>query len=383
MDYSSGLENLFQDGYELLKDKRVGLVTNHTGLTRNLESNIDLFFNHPDINLVRLFAPEHGVRGNIQAGVKVSNSVDKYTGLPVYSLYGKQKKPTPEILTELDILIYDIQDIGVRFYTYVSTLFYCLESCAENDITFMVLDRLNPIGRKVEGNLVQAGFESFVGLYPIPLRHGMTVGELANWANTECKVGAKLEIIKQKGWSGEYFDRMNLLWIPPAPNIPHFETALVYPITCLFEGTNISEGRGTANPFEYIGAPWIDPYQLIKHSEDTRPGIRLRPVYFTPTFSKHKGIECGGIQVLIEDRDKINSFLTGLSLLKTCIDLYPDRFTWIKSGAEEDKYFFDLLMGTDRVRLELMNGKQPLDIISGWEEERLEFISNRKKYLLY
>jgi len=384
MDYVSGLDNFLEGRYTIVKGNKVGLVTNHTGLNRNLKSNIDLFFDHSDINLTTLFSPEHGIRGNVEDAIKINNSIDFYTKLPIYSLYGRYEKPTPTMLKDIDILIYDIQDIGVRFYTYLSTLFYCLESCAENNISFIVLDRLNPIGRKVEGNLVQPNFQSFFGLYPLPQRHGMTVGELSKWMNSEFNIEAELKVIKLRGWHGEYFDQMEeLLWIPPSPNIPHFGTAVVYPITCLFEGTNISEGRGTTNPFEYIGAPWIDPYKLNEYlKEKALAGILFRPVFFVPTFSKHKGIECGGVQVLIKDRDRSNSFLTGLTLLRAILDLYPNEKIWLEPD-EGDKYFFDLLMGTDQVRKELNEGKEPIDIINSWQKDKEQFMSVRRKHFMY
>ena len=384
MDYVSGLEKFLECRYTTVKGNKVGLVTNHTGLNRNLKSNIDLFFDHSDINLTALFSPEHGIRGNVEDAIKINNSIDFYTKLPIYSLYGRYEKPTPIMLEDIDILIYDIQDIGVRFYTYISTLFYCLESCAENNISFIVLDRLNPIGRKVEGNLMQPNFQSFFGLYPLPQRHGMTVGELVKWANSEFNIGAELEVVKLGGWHGEYLDQIgDLLWIPPSPNIPHFKTALVYPITCLFEGTNISEGRGTANPFEYIGAPWIDPFKLNKYmKEKALAEILFRPVFFVPTFSKYKGVECGGVQVLIKDRDKLDSYLTGLTLLRAILYLYPNEKIWLEPG-EGDKYFFDLLMGTDQVRKELNKGKEPIDIINSWQKDKEQFMSVRRKYLMY
>jgi len=384
MDYVSGLDNFLEGRHTIVKGNKVGLVTNHTGLNRNLKSNIDLFFDHSDIILTTLFSPEHGIRGNVEDAIKINNSIDFYTKLPIYSLYGRYEKPTPTMLKDIDILIYDIQDIGVRFYTYISTLFYCLESCAENNISFIVLDRLNPIGRKVEGNLVQPNFQSFFGLYPLPQRHGMTVGELSKWMNSEFNIGAELEVFKLRSWHGEYFDQMKeLLWIPPSPNIPHFKTALVYPITCLFEGTNISEGRGTANPFEYIGAPWIDPYKLNEYlKEKALAGILFRPIFFVPTFSKYKGVECGGLQVLVKDRDKLDSYLTGLTLIKAILNLYPNEKIWLEPD-EGDKYFFDLLMGTDQVRKELNKGKEPIDIINSWQKDKEQFMSVRRKYLMY
>jgi len=384
MGYVSGLDNFIESRHAIVKGNKVGLVTNHTGVNRNLKSNIDLFFAHSDISLTTLFSPEHGFRGNVEDAIKINNSIDFYTKLPIYSLYGRYEKPTPTMLKDIDILIYDIQDIGVRFYTYISTLFYCLKSCAENNISFIVLDRLNPIGRKVEGNLVQPNFQSFFGFYPLPQRHGMTVGELSKWINSEFNIEAELKVIKLRGWHGEYFDQMEeFLWIPPSPNIPHFGTALVYPITCLFEGTNISEGRGTTNPFEYIGAPWIDPYKLNEYLEEKAlAGILFRPVFFVPTFSKYKGIECGGVQILIKDRDGLDSYLTGLTLLKAILDLYPNEKIWLEPD-EGDKYFFDLLMGTDQVRKELNKGKEPIDIINSWQKDKEQFMSVRRKYLMY
>ncbi len=384
MVYRTGLDLFIAEQYELVKAKRVGLVTNHTGLDRNLQSNIDLLQQHPEIKLVALYGPEHGVRGNVQAGVKVGHNIDQYTGLPVYSLYGREKKPTAEILAGVDVLIFDLQDIGLRFYTYISTLFYCLESCAENELDLIVLDRLNPLGRRVEGNLVNPAYQSFIGLYPIPQRHGMTAGELARWANQQYGLGARLAVVELEGWQGEYFDHLDLQWIPPSPNIPQFKTALLYPVTCLFEGTNISEGRGTANPFEYIGAPWIDPYRLCDYLRERElPGVKLRPVFFAPTFSKHKDKECGGVQLLLENRDEVDSFLTGLTILQAIFELYPAESNWLIPANQQHKYFFDLLMGSDQVRIGLAEGRAVADIMDNWCREREDFIANSRKYILY
>ena len=384
MEYVTGLERFLAKYYTKVKGKRVGLVTNHTGLTRDLKSNVDLFYQHPDINLVALYGPEHGVRGNARAGAKVEGGVDQITGLPVYSLYGSTKKPTPEMLADIDVLIFDIQDLGVRFYTYISTLFYCMESCAENDLSLIVLDRYNPLGRKVEGNIVKEEYRSFIGLYPIPQRHGMTVGELGQWARGEMDIDLDLEVIPLEGWQGEYFDQMEIPWIPPSPNIPQFETALAYPVTCLIEGTNLSEGRGTANPFEYIGAPWIDPYKLINRLEAKKlAGVKFRPTFFVPTFSKHQEKECGGIHLIIDERHKIDSFLTGLTILQEILRLYPEETEFLDPFKEGMKHFFDLHMGTDGVRKALLAGAESSQIVEKWNEERERFRSDREKYLLY
>lgn len=382
--YRTGLEIFLDKKYNLVKGKRVGLVTNHTGLTTDLKSNVDLFYNHPEINLVKLFGPEHGVRGNIGAGDKVSDMVDEKTGLPVVSLYGKNKKAGPHLLEDIDTLIFDIQDIGVRFYTYVSTLLYSIESCGENDIELIVLDRMNPLGRKVEGNLVEDEFRSFIGLYPIPHRYGMTFGELARWANVEFSLKADLKVIKTAGWQGEYFDEIDSFWIPPSPGIPHYNTALVYPITCMLEGSNISEGRGTANPFEYFGAPWVDPYQLSEELEaEELAGVRFRPVYFIPDSSKHKGKECGGTHLIIDNKNKVDSYLISLTIIKKLFELYPEKTEWRKPVNKDHKYFFDLLMGTDEVRKELDKGSLPQSIRKSWNDSLKQFKKNRKKHLLY
>ncbi len=382
MVYKSGLEVLIEEKIDLVTGKRIGLVTNQSGLTRDLQSNIDLLFNHPAVNLVKLFGPEHGVRGQQAAEKKIDDMIDLLTGIPIISLYGDIKKPTPQMLADLDLIIFDIQDIGLRFYTYLSTLFYLIESCGENNLPLVILDRLNPLGRRMEGNMVGESFRSFVGLYPIPQRHGMTVGELANWANEEFKLAADIKVVKVENWQGEYFDLFDLPWIPPSPNIPSFKTALIYPVTCLFEGTNLSEGRGTANPFAMIGAPWIKPHYLIDNLKQKElPAVIFRPVYFSPHSSKHAGKECGGVQVFINDRNKIKSIETGLEILESIFALYPEETAWLE--PEKGRYFFDLLMGTDQVRKKMEAGQSVTEITTGWQKEREEFKLIREKYLLY
>lgn len=383
--YKTGLENLIENQLDKLKDKKIGLVTNHTGLTADLKNNIDFFNNHPDLNLVKLFGPEHGVRGNAAAGDKVDNQVDPKTGLKMISLYGDNKKPAAEMLADLDVIVFDIQDLGLRFYTYLSTLLYIIESCSENEIQLYLLDRMNPLGRKVEGNIVQSKFSSFIGLYPLPHRHGMTFGEIALWANQEFDLNADLEVIKCSGWTGELFsEKEDLFWVPPSPAIPHFKTAVVYPITCMIEGTNISEGRGTANPFEYIGAPWIDPEELKQEFESKKlPGLRFRAVYFIPESSKHEKKECGGVQILVSDQNKVDSYLSSLVIIKTLFKLYPEQTKWLKPPKNNQHYFFDLLMGTDQVRKMIDQNYEVKEIMADWQPELNEFKKTRKKYLIY
>ena len=386
--YKTGLKNLMENQLDKLKDRRIGLLTNHTGLTVDLKSNIDLFYNHPDLNLVKLFGPEHGVRGNAAAGDKVDNQIDSKTGLEMISLYGASKKASAEMLEDLDAVVFDIQDLGLRFYTYLSTLLYTVESCGENKVKLLILDRMNPLGRKLEGNIVQPEFSSFIGLYPLPHRHGMSFGEIAQWANREFNLEADLEVIKCSGWQGENFAELsadnNLFWIPPSPAVPNFKTAAVYPITCMLEGTNISEGRGTANPFEYFGAPWIDPEELRTELESRGlPGLRFRAVYFIPQSSKHQGKECGGVQILISDQNKVDSYLSSLTIIKTLFKLYPEQTKWLKPSKQGEHYFFDLLMGTDRVRKMVDQNYKAENIMASWQDQLKEFKKIRKKYLIY
>lgn len=383
-NYSSGLDRLLSQEMDRVRGKYVGLITNHTGTTRELRSNVDVLHDRDDVAVAALFGPEHGVRGSIQAGGEVVDHVDPKTGIPIYSLYGDTRKPTPDMLSKIDLLVFDIQDVGVRYYTYVSTMFYAIEACGENNVPFLVLDRYNPIGRRVEGNILEEGFESFVGALPMPQRHGMTVGELALWANTEFNYDAEVEVVKCQGWNGQYADAMDIPWVPPSPNIPSAVTSLVYPITCLFEGTNLSEGRGTANPFEYIGAPWIDPLDLAAAMrQKDLSGVLFRPVYFQPTFSKHVGEECGGVQVAVTDKGRVDSCLTGLTLLKTIFELYPQETNWRKPPEGAEIYAIDRLMGTDAVRNGLDRGKSAEEITADWKHDAQKFKEARTPYLLY
>ncbi|MGM0409422.1 MAG: exo-beta-N-acetylmuramidase NamZ family protein [Bacillota bacterium] len=381
--YKTGLEIFLEKSLDYLKDKQVALLTNHTGLTNDLEQNIDLFYENKNINLTKLFAPEHGIRGNSNAGDKIENEIDQKTNLEVISLYGDLKKPSLELLEDIDIIIFDIQDIGLRFYTYLSTLLYTIESCGESNTEIIVLDRMNPLGRKVEGNIVKDEFRSFVGLYPLPHRHGMTFGELAKWANEEFSLNAKLRIVKCSGWNGEKFNEFdNLLWVPPSPGIPHYKTALIYAITVLFEGTNISEGRGTTKPFEYFGAPWIEAEKLLSELKNKDlNGVKFRPIYFKPCYSKYKDEECEGLQIFIDDKKGIDSYYVALNIIKTLFDIYPEKTKWIKN--KKGKYFFDLLMGTDEVRKSIDRGEKISDIVKSWNQELNNFLVKREKYLLY
>lgn len=382
--YSSGLDRLLEEEFHHIAGKTVGLVTNHTGVSRDMRLNFEVLANRPEVKVGALFAPEHGVRGNVPAGDVVGDERDPATGIRVYSLYGEKRTPSQGMLGGLDVLIYDLQDVGVRYYTYLSTMFEAMKACAETKTPFLVLDRLNPIGRRVEGNILEPGFQSFVGAYPMALRHGLTVGELASWANETFDIQADLEVVRCTGWNGQYFDELGLPWVPPSPNISSFVTALVYPITCLFEGTNISEGRGTANPFEFVGAPWIDPVQLVRElGKRGHTGVLFRPTYFTPTFSKHAGKECGGVQIIVSDRERVDSCLTGLTLLSTIMALYPEETNWWHIPGTAFPFGIDRLMGTDKIRQGLERGYEPEELISNWAAEAEEFRQACAPYLLY
>ena len=375
-----GVETLFREHKDLLKGKRVGLITNPTGVDSELRSSVDLFAEDPDIELTALYGPEHGVRGDAQAGDKVDYYIDEKTGLPVYSLYGDTRKPTPEMLKNVDILVFDIQDVGARFYTYIYTMAYAMEAAKEQGIPFVVLDRPNPLGGEVvEGPVLEEEYSSFVGKYPIPLRHGMTVGELAQLFNEEFGIGADLTVKKKKKWKRSFdYDETNLPFVMPSPNMPTLETAFVYPGTGLIEGTNVSEGRGTTKPFELLGAPFINGTELSEKLNNLHlDGVKFRAASFTPSFSKHSEQLSHGVQVYVTDREKYQSVETGLHIVKTIHDLYGEEFSFNKSGN------FDLLIGNSWVREELEKGTNVEDIIAKWQKDTKAFKKVRKQYLLY
>ncbi|MDI7248076.1 MAG: DUF1343 domain-containing protein [Bacillota bacterium] len=378
----TGIEVLARDGFGLLAGKRVGLITNHTGVDSNLKSTIDILAESGKVRLVAIFGPEHGVRGEAQAGEKVGSGVDEKTGLPIHSLYGKTTKPTPEMLKGIDVLVYDIQDVGVRFYTYISTMAYAVQAAAEHGIEFVVLDRPNPLGGlAVEGPVLRKEFASFVGVYPIPVRYGMTVGELAGLFNAEFGIGARLRVVRMEGWRREmWFDDTSLPWVKPSPNIPTLASATVYPGTCLIEGfATVSEGRGTDHPFEWVGAPWIDGPALARRLNELElPGVTFGACEFTPTFSKNAGRRCSGMEVRVTDRTAFLPVATGLHVVAAILEMYPAQATWAYGGSH-----FDRLMGTDQVRLLLQKGTSARDIVASWQADLEAFRKVRTRYLLY
>lgn len=375
-----GIEVLLKEEKDVLSGKKVGLITNPTGIDSKLTSIVDLLHDDPDINLTALFGPEHGVRGDAQAGASVEYYIDEKTGLPVYSLYGKTKKPTPEMLKDVEVLVFDIQDVGTRYYTYIYTMAYAMEAAKENDIPFMVLDRPNPQGgESVDGPVLEPEFSSFVGLYPIPLKHGMTVGELATLFNKEFKIGADLKVIKMKGWKRDMdYDDTGLPFVLPSPNMPTVSTTFVYPATGLIEGTNVSEGRGTTKPFELIGAPYINGDELAGKLNALRlPGVKFRAASFTPMFSKHAGKLSHGVEIYITDREEFKSVPTGLHIIKTIQDLYPGDFEFLAANN------FNLLIGNGWVRSRIEEGSSVNEIMKEYQEKQDAFKKVRKNYLLY
>lgn len=366
-----------------LASKRVGLITNHTGVDRHLRSTIDLLQDKDGIELVALFGPEHGIWGEAQAGAKVSGAVDQRTGLPVYSLYGERHSPTRDMLNSLDVLIFDILDLGVRYATRLSIMVKSQEAAAAADVDFIVFDRPNPIsGESVEGALLDPRFASLVGCHPIPVRHGMTVGELARMIAAE-RGWPEPVVVPMQGWKRAWwFDETGLPWVFPSPNLPTLDAVTLYPGTCLIEGTNVSEGRGTTRPFELIGAPWLDPFALAAALERRNlPGVAFRPTYFTPIFSKHANVSCGGVQIHILDRGAMRPVEMGIHLLHVLRELDPAAFAWRE--GREGRYSIDLLLGSDRPRRMLDVGDSVARVTAGWEEEAQAFVERRQPFLLY
>ena len=377
--FQTGIEVLLHDRLDLIRGKRVGLITNPTGVGRALVSDVDLLAHTPGVHLVALFGPEHGIRGAHQAGASVGSARDPVTGLPVYSLYGKTRQPTPAMLKGVDVLVFDIQAVGARFYTYLYTMADAMKAAAAAHIPIIVLDRPNPIGGvAVQGPVLDPKFASFVGEYPIPLRYGMTIGELAELFNHRFHIGADLTVVKMRGWKRSmYYDDTPLQFVMPSPNMPTETTALVYPGMGLVEGTNVSEGRGTTRPFELTGAPWIDAGKLARVLNDKHlPGVRFRPVHFTPTFSKYEGKPCNGVQVHVMDRDTFDPVVVGLTVIETIHDLYPNQFAFNASD-------FDRLVGNDWVRQDIEEGVPVSEMRQRWQADLSQFEKIRQKYLLY
>jgi uncharacterized protein YbbC (DUF1343 family) len=385
----TGLDN-FSNYQDIFKNKRVGIITNHTAYNSNNEYITDVFQKLQNTEVKALFSPEHGIRGKEAAGLKINNEIDPQKNIPIYSLYGKTRKPTPKMLENIDMLVFDIQDTGARFYTYISTMSLAMEAAAEQNIPFVVLDRPNPInGIDVEGNILEEKYSSFVGLHPIPVRHGMTVGELAKMFNEEGwlknNIQVDLKIVSIKNWDREmWYDQTGLVWRSPSPNMPDLKVATVYPGTCLFEGTNISEGRGTYQPFLRIGAPWFSTDQFSAVNKFIGlPGILFGPIGFTPKsipgmspHPKFKDTPITGLSLSITNRDNFRPYLTGIMLIQYFYQINTEKFEW------REKHF-DRLCGTDKIRNFIIERKK-INEIKKWLDKDLEpFLPIRNKYLLY
>jgi uncharacterized protein YbbC (DUF1343 family) len=378
----TGIDVLLTDRLALVQGKRIGLVTNHSGVDSQLRRNIDMLRAAKAVQLVALFSPEHGIAGQAQAGVKVASTIDAKTGLPVYSLYGTTRDLTAEMLAGVDLLLFDMQDAGARYYTYPSTLLAVLRAAAAHKIPVIILDRPNPLGgASIEGPVLEEAYRSFVGIFPMAVRHGMTIGELGLMFAGEEKLEVDLTVVPMQGWRrGMLYRETQLAWVPPSPNLPTPETALVYPGTALFEGTNVSEGRGTANPFEQIGAPFVDGEKLADQMNAMHlPGVRFRPVAFTPTSSKFAGQNCNGVMAHVTNSSTFQPVLTGTALVQMLHKLYPGDFQFIDGLPP----FFDKLAGTAALRSAIVDGHKPQDIAAVWGDGIARFRKMRKAYLLY
>ncbi|HEV2130324.1 MAG TPA: DUF1343 domain-containing protein [Longimicrobiaceae bacterium] len=375
-----GVEVLVSNPPAVLEGKRVGLITNHTGRDRSGTSTIDLLARSPRMRLVALFAPEHGIRGTAAEGELVSSTVDQRTGLPIHSLYGETRKPTPEMLEGVEALVFDIQDVGARQYTYVYTMAFGMQAAAEKGIPFVVLDRANPVtGTRVEGNILDPAFSTFVGMYPIASRHGMTAGELAQLFNQEFGFGAELTVVPVEGWRREmWFDQAGLEWIPPSPNLPTLQSAIHYPGTVYLEGTNLSEGRGTDHPFEQTGAPWLRAAEVAEQMNAMRlPGVRFEAVEFAvrAEAAKYGGERLPGVRLILTDRESYRPLNVVLHLIATIRRMHPEDFEWRPSH-------FDRLAGTDRLRQAIDEGTLPA-LLQEWERDAERFRQQRAPYLIY
>lgn len=378
-----GDEILLAEKFELIKNKDIGLITNTSAVLSDGQPFIDSLLKTDSVRIKSVFALEHGFDLRTGAGVLIED--DYINQIKVHSLYGQTKKPTAQMLEGLDVIVFDIQDVGARFYTYISSLKYVLEACAENNIEIIVCDRPNPLGGLyVDGPILENEYKSFVGIDNLPVVHGMTIGEIAAFFNDRIPRRANLTIIKMEGWQrSKYWDELNLPWRSPSPNIINFNSVLLYPAVCFFEGTNISEGRGTYTPFTIIGAPFVDAKELRNEINKQFEGvIEARAIEFVPvsiedmaTNPKYKGDICSGVQLVIKDRKKYKPVETGIKLISIMHKLYPDKF--------EMTDYFDLLWGTDSVKSQIFSGKEPDQIINSWQEELNRFKELRNNYLLY
>jgi uncharacterized protein YbbC (DUF1343 family) len=373
-----------------LQGSRVGLLVHPASINRRLEHAVNLFLKSRRFELKALFGPQHGIHGETQDNmVEWRGFRDKQTGLPVYSLYSHTRKPEPHMLKDIDVMVIDIQDVGSRYYTFIWTMELCMQACLEMNKSVVILDRPNPLGGDIiEGPVLDMAYASFVGQRPLPIRHGMTIGEIGSYFKNEFYPSLDFYILQMQGWRREmWFDKTNLPWVMPSPNMPTLDTATVYPGMCLLEGTNLSEGRGTTRPFEIFGAPFIEPEMLVRRLKEFKlPGVVFRPMYFQPTFQKHANRLCGGAQIHIINRERFKPFKTGVAVLKAVHDLYPRHFLWRQPPYEYEtkKMPIDIIAGTERLRKDIENGEDLEQMEEWWKEQCLQFQRKvRRNYLIY
>lgn len=384
-----GVEKLLTERLDLLKGSRVGLVCNQASVDHSFRHVADLFHEHADINVTALFGPQHGIRGDVQDNmIETAHATDRKTGLPTYSLYSETREPTEEMLKDVDVIVFDLQDVGTRIYTFVYTMANCMRAARKLGKKVIVCDRPNPInGTTTEGAVLDPDFASFVGQFPIATRHGMTAGELAQMFNQQFGIGCELQVVTMSGWSRDlWYDQTDGPWVLPSPNMPTLDSATVFPGSVHLEGTQMSEGRGTTRPFELVGAPYIDAdnYGAALQALNL-PGVYFRPSVFLPTFQKHAGKACGGVQIHVTDRQIFKPAITGIAIVKTAFDMYPDDFRWKDPPYEYeyDRNPFDLIAGTDKVREAIEKGMSLKGIEQSWEPSLAEFDRLRACFLLY
>jgi uncharacterized protein YbbC (DUF1343 family) len=373
-----------------LRGSRVGIVCNHASVDHGFAHIVDRLAASDDVRLAAIFGPQHGFRSDVQDNmIETPHRDDPSRRVPIYSLYSETREPTAAMLDGLDLLVIDLQDIGARIYTYIYTMANCLRACARHGVPVIVCDRPNPInGVDVEGAMLRHGFESFVGLFPIPMRHGMTIAELARLFNEEFGLGAQLEVVRMDGWERDLFaDGIDLPWVMPSPNMPTLDTAIVYPGTVLFEGTLLSEGRGTTRPFELVGAPGVEAERFARELNTLGlPGVFFRPAVFEPTFQKHAKQTCGGCQVHVTDRRAFRPVLTGAALIAAFRRALPPAFALWRQPPyeyEHDKLPIDILAGSDALRTQIESDVPPSEIAASWRADEEAFRKARAPYLLY
>jgi uncharacterized protein YbbC (DUF1343 family) len=384
----AGLDVLARRLPRLLRGRRVGLLSHQASVTRELVHAVDVVRGLPGARLAALFAPEHGITGAAQDQIGIGGERDRTTGLPIWSLYGQRLAPTQTSLRGLDALVIDLQDVGARYYTFNWTMVLAMKECARADVPVVVLDRPNPLGgERLEGNVAAPGYSSFVGLYPLPIRHALTIGEIAGYVNETYALGCDLTVVPMQGWRRPMlWEDTGLAWVPPSPNMPTLDTAYVYPGGCLIEGTNLSEGRGTTRPFELVGAPYLDGARLAAALTRRRlPGVAFRAAGFEPAFHKWRGRRCGGVQVHVTDRARFRPFLTYLALIVDARRLGGRRFRWRRPPYEFEwkRLAIDLLCGGPAIRRAIERGRPLARIAAPWARDLAAFARARRPYLLY